>query len=224
METALRSDWWRGQYLFHVHTSYTDGHLTAAEYVDFAEKAGADTVVFLEHIRREPQYDVDRFSEEVRLAADGKVVQTVLGFEAKLLPGGALDISDNHLSAAAVIGIAEHGFPDNPVLLLEAFRKVVATYPSRWPKIDFVWVHPGLWYVKRGLAFEQDATYLAMLNSARDASVLIERSLRWGVLSPAMSAALPPGSVVVGADAHTRRDLQHWVDGVSLIRSGDRNP
>src|SRR5215472_3981079 len=101
--TALRSDWWRGQYLFHVHTPYTDGHLTAAEYVDFAEKSGADTVVFLEHIRREPRYDVDRFSEEVRVAGDGKAVQTDIRFEAKLLPHVDLDISKDHLSAEAVV-------------------------------------------------------------------------------------------------------------------------
>ena len=208
--TALRSDWWRGKYLFHVHTPYTDGRLTAAEYVDFAEKSGADTVVFLEHIRRQPQYDVDRFSQEVRLAGDGKAVQTVLGFEAKLLPDGALDISEEHLSAAAVVGIAEHAFPNDAGLLLEAFRQVVETYPACWPETDFVWVHPGLWYVKRGLPFEQEAAYLAMLNAARDARVLIERSLRWGVLSPAMAATLPAESVVVGVDAHTRRDLERW--------------
>ena len=208
--TSLRSEWWRGQYLFHVHTPYTDGHVTAAEYVDFAEKAGADTVVFLEHIRREPQYDVNRFSKEVRLAGDGKAVQTVLGFEAKLLPDGALDISEDHLRAAAVVGIAEHGFPNDAGLLLEAFRRVVETYPVRWPEKDFVWVHPGLWYVKRGLPLEQEAAYRAMLNAARDARVLIERSLRWGVLSPAMAATLPTESVVVGVDAHTRRDLGRW--------------
>jgi histidinol phosphatase-like PHP family hydrolase len=206
----LRSSWWRGQYLFHVHTPYTDGHLTAAEYVEYAEKAGAETVVFLEHIRRQPQYDVVCFSEEVRLAGEGKAVQTVLGFEAKLLPDGALDISDEHLSTARVIGIAEHGFPDNPGLLLEVFRQVVETYPSRWPKINFVWVHPGLWYVKRRLAFDQDVSYRAMLDAALDAGILIERSLRWGVLSPAMAAVLPAESVVVGVDAHNRRDLERW--------------
>ena len=206
----MRSDWWRGHYLFHMHTPYTDGHLTVAEYVDFAENAGADTVIFLEHIRREPRYDVKRFSAEVQLAGNDGVVQTVLGFEAKLLPDGTLDISDEHLSAAAVIGIAEHKFPDNPGQLLEAFLQVVATYPRRWPKIDFVWVHPGLWYVKRGLALEQETLYRKMLEAARDAGILIELSLRWGVLSPAMAATLSPESLVIGADAHTRSDLERW--------------
>ena len=193
-----------------MHTPHTDGQLTAAEYVEFAENAGADTVVFLEHIRREPRYDVERFSAEVRLAGSRGSVQTVLGFEAKLLPDGTLDISDQHLGTAAVIGIAEHKFPDDPGLLHDAFLKVVASYPRRWPKIDFVWVHPGLWYVKRRLAAERDPLYLKMLQAARDAGILIERSLRWGVLDPALAETLPSESLVIGADAHTRPDLERW--------------
>jgi histidinol phosphatase-like PHP family hydrolase len=193
-----------------VHTPYTDGRLTVAEYVDFAEKAGADAVVFLEHIRREPRYDVVRFCDEVRCAGNG-AIRALLGFEAKLLPDGTLDIRNELLSKAAVIGIAEHSFPDDPALLHEAFLKVVDRYPRRWPKVDFVWVHPGLWYLKRSLVARQDTRYWEMLAAARAAGIFIEQSLRWKVVDAVTAATLPAESMVVGADAHTLADLERWV-------------
>jgi histidinol phosphatase-like PHP family hydrolase len=207
----LRSDWRHRRYLFHVHTPYTDGRLTVGEYADFAQRAGADTIVFLEHIRREPRYDVGRFCEEVRHAGTSGGIRTVLGFEAKLLPDGTLDIRNELLSKAAVIGIAEHSFPDDPGLLQEAFLKVVERYPRRWPKVDFVWVHPGLWYVKRGLLARKDERYREMLAVALTAGILVEQSLRWDVVDAVTAASLPQESLVIGADAHTLFDLERWV-------------
>jgi hypothetical protein len=64
--------------------------------------------------------------------------------------------------------------------------------------------------VKRRLAAERDPLYLKMLQAARDAGILIERSLRWGVLDPALAETLPSESLVIGADAHTRSDLERW--------------
>jgi len=203
-------DWRRCPYLFHVHTSHTDGDLTAAQYVDLAEKAGARTVVFLEHIRRTPRYDVERFSAEVR-SAGRRSVQTVLGFEAKLLPEGTLDIFDDCLKIAEVIGIAEHAFPHDRTLLLHTVLKVVRTYPRRWPQATFVWVHPGLWYQKHALEAEQDEAFQQVLAVARDTGVLLEQNLRHGLLSPTAVARLPATSVVTGADAHSLRDLERWV-------------
>ena len=207
----MRSDWRHSPYLFHVHTPYTDGRLTVGEYVDFAHRAGADTLVFLEHIRREPRYDVARFCEEVRFAGESGAIRTVLGFEAKLLPDGTLDIRNELLSKAAVIGIAEHSFPDDPDLLRQAFLKVVERYPRRWPKVGFVWVHPGLWYLKRGLLARKDERYREMLAAAQAAGILVEQSLRWGVVDPTTAASLPPEAIVIGADAHTLFDLERWV-------------
>ena len=203
------SDWRQSRYLFHVHTSYTDGRLTADDYVGFAEKAGAKSVVFLEHIRREPRYDVSRFSAEVRDAARGSV-QSILGFEAKLLPDGTLDLSDDCLVVASVVGIAEHAFPDDRGLLRDAFLNVVRTYPSRWPQVTFLWVHPGLWFLNRRVDAERDEAYLQMLTAACDAGVLIEQNLRYGLLSPTTAAMLTAQSVVTGADAHSLLDLERW--------------
>jgi histidinol phosphatase-like PHP family hydrolase len=206
----MKFDWRSRPYLFHVHTTYTDGQLTVSEYMDFAAEAGIETVLFLEHVRRRPFYDVDSFSHEVRRASS-RYVRTMLGFEAKLLPDGLLDIQNEVLSSADVIGIAEHEFPNDPILLLDAFQKVLLRYRRRWPKVQFVWVHPGLWYRKRGLKPENEAGYLKMVDAAREAGVLLERNLRWDLLNAGMAATLSPESLVLGLDGHTNADLDRWM-------------
>lgn len=205
----LKSDWRHRRYLFHVHTSYTDGDLTAAQYVDFAEKAGASTVAFLEHIRREPRYDVERFSAEVKHAGSG-CVRTILGFEAKLLPDGTLDINEDCLDGAEVIGVAEHAFPDDRGLLRDTILNVVRTYPLRWPQVTFVWVHPGLWYLKHHLVAERDEIFQQVLTEACKAGVLIEQNLRYSLASRTTAARLPAQSLLTGADAHSLFDLERW--------------
>jgi DNA polymerase (family 10)/putative hydrolase len=172
-------------------------------------------VVFLEHIRRKPDYDVERFSAEVKLAGRGSV-RTVLGFEAKLLPDGSLDISEDMLGGAAVIGIAEHGFPNDAGLLRESLCKVVATYPLRWPRVTFVWVHPGLCYRKHH-PDSDEKDFLRMLTKASAAGVLIEQNRRYGLVTPATAAKLPISSLVTGADAHSLSDLQGWATQVAGI-------
>ena len=206
-----KSDWWQNRYLFHVHTSYTDGHLTVADYMDFAGTAGVDSVVFLEHIRRNPRYDVEQFSAEVRQSSS-EPVKTVLGFEAKLLPDGTLDINDDCIESAAVIGIAEHGFPNDRSLLRDAFLNVVRTYPFRWPRVTFVWAHPGLWYLKHHLIAEQDDAFEEMLAAACDAGVLLEQNMRYGLLDSSTAARLSEQSLVLGADAHALSDLERWAE------------
>ena len=204
-----RSDWRQNRYLFHVHTCYTDGHLIVADYIDFALTAGVDSVVFLEHIRRDPRYDVERFAAEVKQSGS-EAVKTVLGFEAKLLPDGTLDINDDCIERAAVIGIAEHGFPHDRNLLRDAFLNVVRTYPLRWPDITFVWAHPGLWYLKHHLVAEQDDAFDEMLAAACASGILLEQNLRYGLLSPTTAEKLPAPSLILGADAHSLSDLERW--------------
>ena len=114
-----------GRYLFHVHTPYTDGEISVAGYFDHARRLGFDHIIFLEHIRREPKYDVAAFAEEVRRTSHERGIRATLGFEAKLLPAGRLDISDEHIAIAEVVGIAEHSFPDDFALLRTAFETVV---------------------------------------------------------------------------------------------------
>jgi DNA polymerase (family 10)/putative hydrolase len=187
-----------------MHTTLTDGELTASDYFAFAARAGVDSLVFLEHIRAAPKYNVATFVKDVAQNSERSGIGASAGFEAKLLPGGELDISEGD------IGLAEHGFPDDAELLESSFGEAIPAYPLRFPRKIFVWVHPGLWFRKRGLDPGSQTAYREMLRAAADGGVLIERNLRYGLAAPAALREIDPRAVVRGADAHCARDLAEW--------------
>jgi histidinol phosphatase-like PHP family hydrolase len=193
-----------------MHTTLTDGELTVSGYFDFAARAGVDSLVFLEHIRAAPQYNVATFVKDVAQNSETSGIAASAGFEAKLLPGGALDISDRDIDLAAVIGIAEHGFPGDAELLKSSFVEAIRVYPSRFPQTTFVWVHPGLWFRKRGIDPAGQTVYREMQGAAVDGQVLIERNLRYGLATAAALRDVDPRAVVCGADAQRAGDLAAW--------------
>ena len=206
----MKSNPFSGCYFFHFHTSFTDGRLTVSDYFDFATRNGIDSLVFLEHIRMVPTYDPIAFTRIVRGLAETTGVQTYVGFEAKLLPGGGLDIGEEILKLADVIGIAEHGFPDDRQLLESSFCRTLDQLVARTADKTFVWVHPGLWLKKKGIDPRQDATFGAMLRGAQSYGVRIERNLRYGLVSEECLNEIGPDLVVMGADAHVAGDLEAW--------------
>ncbi|MFZ0880585.1 MAG: PHP domain-containing protein [Candidatus Acidiferrales bacterium] len=77
--------------MFHFHTTYTDGALTIRDYFEFAARTNTESLVFLEHIRATPAYNVDAFVSGVRQIRDTTGMKAAIGFEARLLPGGTRD-------------------------------------------------------------------------------------------------------------------------------------
>jgi histidinol phosphatase-like PHP family hydrolase len=67
-----------GNYLFHVHTDYTDGKLSVENVCEFAKKQGFDSVIFTEHIRSEPTYDYTQFAKRVLRAGEEYGLKRVL--------------------------------------------------------------------------------------------------------------------------------------------------
>jgi len=208
----MKSSMFRGAYLFHVHTDRTDGKLSVQDYFTLAGQYGVSSIVFLEHIRKAPNYDVEAFISEIKYTAQMTGLTASIGFEAKLLPDGILDISESHLALAEVIGIAEHGFPDDLTVLKWAFSTALNSYTRDLGNKSVVWVHPGLWFRKRGLMHSHYQDYCSMLNEAQDAGVFIENNLRYGLVDESLSAGVAPSSLVLGADAHAQEDLQRWRD------------
>lgn len=208
----MKSSMFHGEYLFHIHTDRTDGQLTVNDYFEFARSRALDSLIFLEHIRREPKYDVAAFVSEVRHVAEVTGVNAHVGFEAKLLPNGSLDISDSHLEIAEVIGIAEHGFPNDLHVLKQAFSAVLKSYPEKFAGKVFVWVHPGLWFKKRGFMHSHLQDYRSMLKEAQQHGVLIEHNLRYGLTDESLLGDFVPDPLVLGADSHSEKDLEKWSD------------
>lgn len=213
-----RSEVFAGRYFFHFHTLVTDGKLSLDAYFSFAA-AQATRLVFLEHIRRQPTYDVKKFAADIRAASEKWQVDAALGFETKLLPTGALDISEEHFGLAQVIGIAEHGFPKDLDLLSEVMQGTFPRYRSFAPEKTFVWVHPGTTFRKLNLDPSPQPVYAEMIRCACANGVLLERNLRYGLMPQSLIDEMHlDDRVVLGADAHNRADLAAWTAEVGFRR------
>lgn len=194
--------------LFHLHTRFTDGELSVRDYFEFANAHAIDNLVFLEHIRRQPTYAVEAFVNEVQAEEGRSRVRAFVGFEAKVLLDGTLDISDEHFRQADVIGIAEHGFPNNPTLLTECMLRVFDACRAWRGRKHFVWVHPGL-----SLRDAPENTAVAnsmgcLVEQARRCGVRIERNMRYNLVSEDIARRLLPEELVIGVDAHKWSDLE----------------
>lgn len=213
LESILRrSDIFTGRYLFHFHTQHTDGELSIEDYFVYAAKMSVDRLIFLEHIRRQPTYDVQEFATNIARASQKFGIDAVLGFEAKLLVDGDLDISDEHFALAKVIGMAEHGFPHDTTSLQNSLRQAVERYRSAPDGKILVWVHPGLTFRKAGLNPANHAGYRSMVQWAQQKRLLVEENLRHGLVPESMFGALDREAVVLGTDAHNMTDLERWRD------------
>ena len=203
------TDLFAGRVLFHCHTHHTDGAPSVADYLAYAAEHGLDRVVFLEHIRRNPSYDVGAFVEEIRAESERLGVPAVVGFEAKVLPGGALDIASEHAALAGVVGIAEHGFPDDPALWRDSLAQAFATWGAA--EQTAIWVHPGLWLKKTRRLESHRADYEALIAEAQAAGVLVERNHRYRLLPDAALPLVRPERLVHGADAHRLGDVDAFL-------------
>lgn len=206
-----RSELFRGRYLFHVHTTLTDGTLSIAEYLNFASVQRLDRVIFLEHVRRIPSYDCRAFTEEVRRASAERRVPASIGFEAKVLPSGYLDIDEAHAAMSDVLGIAEHAFPHDLDALTTALLHAFDHYRSLFPDKPLIWVHPGTNFRKLGVDPDQSPQYELLVERATRMAVALERNVVHGLASERRCALLGPQNVVIGANAHSRDDLNIWL-------------
>ena len=211
MTTLSRSNpIFEGRYLFHMHTSVTDGKLEIGDYFSYASQQGFDKLIFLEHIRRNPTYDVDRFIAGVKQMSLSSGVPASVGFEAKVLPDGSLDIDEKYADRADVIGIAEHGFGGDLPVLCKALTECFRGYTKHRNSGALVWVHPGLYFKKHGLLRQEQACFRELLTTAVGAGILIERNMRYDLLPELLYEELEPAHRVLGADAHTSADLTRY--------------
>jgi histidinol phosphatase-like PHP family hydrolase len=200
-----------------LHTDLTDGQITFADYFRFAVEQHVDHLVFLEHIRRAPSYDPNAFAQQVRDHSIRSNIRATVGFEAKILSGGELDVSDDAIRIARVIGIAEHGKALTVDAFIESLRVILKNYPSRYPDVQFVWVHPGLMLQRLGVLNEHRSVYQELLREAGKFGVLVEKNLRYGLLSQETIDALPEIDPLLGADAHNLHDLERWLKIIDSV-------
>lgn len=210
-----KSETFAGRYLFHFHTRHTDGKLSLEEYFSFAAAHAVERLILLEHIRAEPTYDVARLALDLRRLSEERRIPATLGFEVKLRPDGAMDISPEHLQLASVIGIAEHGFPPDVALLRSALPRAFDRYRKMAPQAAFVWVHPGTTFRKAGVPPESHSVYRELLEWARESGLIVERNLRYGLIPDSAIEDFGVRNVALGADAHAMPDLDAWLEAAA---------
>lgn len=197
--------------MFHIHTIYTDGKLKVEDYFEFSKTHNLDKLIFLEHIRRESDYDVSKFIGEIKNCVESYKIQALAGFETKILTDGTLDISDNDLARADLLGIAEHGFPGDYSAYRNAFSKVIDRYSPLTRIKPVVWVHPGLWFIKNRLMSVKSHEYLEMIDIAQKNGLFIEQNFRYKLIADDFKSSVPLSKLVLGVDAHTHEHLDAWL-------------
>ena len=193
-------------YLFHLHTDYTDGLNNIEDYFCYASKNKFKTIVFTEHVRKKMTYNFDDFYNEIkRIEKNFETVTAFVGVESKILPNGSLDIPDSILPKIDILCLACHSFPDDINLYAEAFKKVFVD--TKWKPFLRVWVHPGRFIQRIGLSRHNIDIFQSLINTALDEGVFIEDNIKQKLLLRNIIDNTPSETLVVGHDAHSVSEL-----------------
>lgn len=186
-------------YLFkgewHIHTSWTDGNNTVFEYCEKAVHEGIPLLAFTEHVRRNLDYDFRCFLNEIEQVRAKYDLIVLSGCEAKVLPGGELDVEEWVLQEVDYPVFAFHSFPDDINEYLKSLKVVLSN------RYLTTWVHPGLFVTRHDLELpdEELAEIFGLMNQHH---VLLEVNRKY---------SLPPARWL---------DLARN-GGVRLVRGGD---
>lgn len=196
-------------YLFHLHTNFTDGHCSVNDYCQWAVDHGVDVVILTEHIRKKPSYNFNRFLadiEQARIIYPGLDIWA--GVEAKVLPGGGLDLSQETALKVPVLCCAVHSFPRDKGLYRRSLKKLFSS--PEWMNHIRVWVHPGRFLKKEGLLNKSRSLLQKLVIAAANKGVIIETNLKENLLPQILTAAIPTQLLINGCDAHSIEDLNKY--------------
>ena len=187
---------------WHIHTSYTDGRNTVFEYCYKAMNEGIPLLAFTEHVRRELDYDFCQFLDDVERARSYFNLVILSGCEAKVLPGGQLDVQDWLLQEVEYPVFAFHSFPLDIGEYISSLKTVLKNRHIN------AWAHPGLFLNRHGLTLS-DAELTDIFKIMSECNILLEvndkhkmPSSRWLNLANACNVQL-----VKAGDIHFVDDL-----------------
>lgn len=194
------------RYLFHLHTTYTDGGSTIHAYCEWALEKAFDVVIFTEHVRRELSYDFSNFLRDIDVARRSfPSLDIWVGVEAKVLPGGKLDLPRAFLPDIQVVGLAYHSsVPSNIAVYKEALLQAFSL--QRLENFVSVWVHPGRCLMQANMLLQKLELLNDLLIAATAQEVFIEMNARYELPIEALRS-VPASWLVKGYDAHSLADL-----------------
>ena len=196
-EYLLRGEW-------HVHTNYTDGKNTVEELCTEAERRDIPLIAFTEHVRKNLRYNFEDLLSDIERAREEHPSLIILsGIEAKVLPDGTLDVSDDIIKIVDYPIFAYHSFPNDLDLYLSTLEKVI-----RENRYVNAWAHPGLFFKKKNIEYElADMRTIFKLLKERD--ILMEINYKYNLpFEEWIIEAKKVGvSFVYGGDIHSLEDF-----------------
>ncbi len=135
---------------WHVHTLYTDGVDTVMELCKTANDLHIPLIAFTEHVRRDLDYDFWDLMEDIEKARNEFDMIILSGCEAKVLPGGDLDVDEDILVHVDYPIFAFHSFPPNVDEYLLSLRSAIRN------RFVNAWAHPGLFLTWSGESLSKD--------------------------------------------------------------------
>ncbi len=160
---------------WHVHTNYTDGKNSVEEYCAAAVKKGIPLIAFTEHVRKELDYDFDKFVMDIKEARKKYPDLIILvGCETKVLDiEGNLDVSDNILDKCNIVLGDFHSFPcSDKKSYLTALKNML-----KKGKID-VWAHPMLFAKKNNFNLSK-REFKGLIDLCIKNGIVIEKNRRY---------------------------------------------
>ncbi len=159
---------------WHIHTTYTDGGNSVAEYCEVASDYGIPLLAFTEHVSIELTYDFNEFLEEIDSARSQYDLIILSGCEAKVLPDGSLNVSDSVIGEVDYPIFSFHSFPGDLALFLESLERV---FQDR--RVN-TWAHPGRLPVRQNLEIDSEALQ-AIMKQMKHNNILLEVNRRYGL-------------------------------------------
>ena len=190
--------------LWHVHSNYTDGQCSVEKIFDLAVSHGIEFICFIEHIRREPSYDLHAFMHEVTIHSTERHIHAIVGFEAKLLHDGSINAPDN---LDSFIFLAEHGTVGcDKNEYIAALLKGLSN-----PRLSG-WVHPGLFAQRMKWTFSDHEIDL-LISALKQHHLIYEINLCYDVPVSLLSTALQRANIphFIGVDFHQEEDLTKFM-------------
>lgn len=111
---------------FHVHCNYNDHSspdLTVPNVVKYAEKIGLRTIAFTEHVRKTSDW-IPEYLNEIQHISSNSNIETIAGFEAKILIDGSIDCPQNYADKYFLIASFHTRYDDKQVWL-RALEKAI---------------------------------------------------------------------------------------------------
>jgi putative hydrolase len=196
----------KNRYIFHLHTVYTDGSSSVEDYCRWASNNKFDGVVFVEHTRRKLSYDFNSFLRDVEIAKrEFPHLDIWVGSEAKIIPGGQLDIPDSILARIKLVCFACHSFPDDIELYHTSFKTLFKD--KRWKEYLRCWVHPGRFLKNRGFLDKNWNILEDLIEVAIKEEIFIENNLKDKLLPHRIIIKIPPSKLITGYDVHSVEEI-----------------